>query len=185
VGTLSGWMAGGLLLAVSVALVVLGFAAAAWLTQPASDDADRSLTEAVAPTEAPGAPTAPDAAPAPPPPVRVKVVRDAPAPPEPVAPTPEAPALPPRLPVGEIPEDRVVDRVVGEGATLWVDARQPAEVYIAGQYVAPAPVKRELAPGRYAVSLVALDGRRRTFEVDLKEGDKVRRTWDFDRGAWR
>jgi len=69
--------------------------------------------------------------------------------------------------------------------TLHVSARQPAEVYIGGQYVAPAPVTRQLPPGRYAVSLVATDGRRRTFELDLESGVRVDRTWDFDRMEWR
>jgi hypothetical protein len=69
--------------------------------------------------------------------------------------------------------------------TLFVSAKQPAEVYIGGQYVAPAPVTRELPPGRYAISLVATDGRRRTFELDLSSGVRVERTWDFDRMEWR
>jgi hypothetical protein len=69
--------------------------------------------------------------------------------------------------------------------TIYVNAKQPAEVYIGGQYVAPAPVLRELPPGRYAISLVAMDGRRRTFELDLSSGVRVDRTWDFDRMEWR
>jgi hypothetical protein len=69
--------------------------------------------------------------------------------------------------------------------TIIVGAKQPAEVYIGGRYVAPAPVTRELPPGRYAISLVASDGRRRTFEVDLESGGRISRTWDFDRMEWR
>jgi len=88
--------------------------------------------------------------------------------------------------------------VAGEGApvaapvpqpaamgTLYVGARQAAEVYIGGQYVAPAPVRRDLPTGRYAVSIVATDGRRRTFEIDLTSGVEISRTWDFDRMEWR
>jgi hypothetical protein len=74
---------------------------------------------------------------------------------------------------------------VVELGVLVVDAKQGAEVYIAGQYVSRAPVKTELPPGRYAVSLVAEDGRRRTFEVDLVAGKRVKRVWDFDRMTWR
>jgi len=126
--------------------------------------------------------------PAPEAPVRVRVVRSgevvaggesvAPAPPDPVEVT--------------LREAEVVEPPVSapapppvEMGTLYVSARQPAEVYIGGQYVAPAPVTRELPPGKYAVSLVAGDGRRRTFEVDLESGIRVARTWDFDRMEWR
>src|SRR5690606_10926397 len=68
-----------------------------------------------------------------------------------------------------------------ETGELVVAARQEAEVYIGGQFVDRAPVRRELPPGRYAVSLVARDGRRRTFEVEIQAGKRIRRTWDFDR----
>ena len=39
--------------------------------------------------------------------------------------------------------------------TLVVSAKQAAEVYIQGQFADMAPVKRDLPPGRYAVSIVA------------------------------
>lgn len=72
-----------------------------------------------------------------------------------------------------------------ETGELVVASRQEAEVYIGGQFVDRAPVRRELPPGRYAVSLVARDGRRRTFEVEIQAGKRIRRTWDFDRTEWR
>ena len=66
-----------------------------------------------------------------------------------------------------------------------ITAVQRAEVYIAGQFVNYAPVEQELPPGRYAVSIVAMDGRRRTFEVDVSPGVTLSRVWDFDRMEWR
>lgn len=78
--------------------------------------------------------------------------------------------------------DSAPDAEVG---VLVVGARQEAEVYIGGQFVDRAPVRRELPAGRYAVSLVARDGRRRSFEVEIQPGKRIQRTWDFDRMEWR
>ena len=36
-----------------------------------------------------------------------------------------------------------------------------------------------------AVSIVAADGRRRSFEVEIEPGGKVKKVWDFDRMEWR
>jgi hypothetical protein len=66
-----------------------------------------------------------------------------------------------------------------------VDARQPAEIYIAGQFVQRAPLRQQMPPGRYAINVVAEDGRRRMFEVDIESGKRVKRVWDFDRQEWR
>lgn len=123
-----------------------------------------------APAEAPQ--VVPDA---PPEPVRVRVVRPVPAPV--VAPQPAGRARP-------VAADPAPPEVEDPG-TLIVQARQDAEVYIAGQYIGPAPVKKQLPPGRYAVSIVAADGRRRTFEVDLVAGKRVKKSWDFERNSWR
>lgn len=99
--------------------------------------------------------------------------------------------------VAEEPEEEPAQQVLASEAeedagpadaelsVLQIGSRQQAEVYIAGQFVDYAPVRRELPPGRYAVSIVALDGRRRTFEVELEAGQRLRRTWDFDRMEWR
>jgi hypothetical protein len=73
----------------------------------------------------------------------------------------------------------------GEAGSLFVDSKQPAEVYVAGQYVSAAPARKDLPPGRYAVSIVAADGRRRSFEVEIEAGGKVKKVWDFDRMEWR
>jgi len=88
-----------------------------------------------------------------------------------LVPVPEASA-PPIAPAG--PTSPVV-----------IDARQAAEVYINGRFVAATPARTDLPPGRYTVSIVAGDGRRRTFDLEVEEGDKVKKTWDFDRMEWR
>lgn len=77
------------------------------------------------------------------------------------------------------------DEPLLEPGTLQLDARQPAEVYIAGQFVQKTPYKAELQPGKYSVSLVAEDGRRRTFEAEVVAGKRARFVWDFDRQEWR
>ncbi len=76
---------------------------------------------------------------------------------------------------------------VPEGPTspVVIDARQAAEVYINGRFVSATPARTDLPPGRYTVSIVAGDGRRRTFDLEVEEGDKVKKTWDFDRMEWR
>lgn len=141
-------------------------------------------------------PPVPRVAPAPPPkpePARAVVVRPVPVPPpEPVAPAPGpvdgvsapagvglalAPTVVQPAPVQPAPVARM--------GSVSVSAVQPAEVYIAGQFVAYSPVTQELPVGRYAVSLVARDGRRRTFEVEVLAGSSIQRTWDFDRMEWR
>jgi hypothetical protein len=85
------------------------------------------------------------------------------------------------------PDERGGAPAAPDGAlgTLIVDSKQPAEVYIAGQFVDQAPVKKDLPVGRYAVSLVAADGRRRTFDVDIEADQKIRKVWDFDKMEWR
>lgn len=72
-----------------------------------------------------------------------------------------------------------------EPGTLTVDARQDAEVYIESKYVSKAPAQQELAPGTYNVLIVAKDGRRRTFDVEITAAGKVKKVWDFDRMEWR
>ena len=45
--------------------------------------------------------------------------------------------------------------------------------------------EHEFPAGSHVVTIQALDGRRKTFEVDLEAGDEIRKVWDFDRGEWR
>jgi hypothetical protein len=74
---------------------------------------------------------------------------------------------------------------VSKLGTVVVDAVQPAEVYLAGQYVSATPMKQELPAGTYTFALVAHDGRRRTFEVTVEAGGKATKSWDFDRMEWK
>ncbi len=117
---------------------------------------------------------------------------------------PELTAPPPPVPEGpELPEAEVVteaeptgdegadpppepEPVVLEGeGVVHIDARQPAEVYLDGEFVSSAPVRQTLPAGRHTVMLVASDGRRRTFEVDVRPDEKVKWVWDFERMEWR
>ena len=133
----------------------------------------------VAPTPTVEGEEAPEA----PAPVRLRVVRE----PEveasssgEVAATEAAAEELPQLLLPPSDEDTPADH-----GTLVIGARQPAEVYIGGQFVSEAPLKQTLPAGRYAISIVAADGRRRTFEVSIEAGKRTKRTWDFDRNSWR
>ena len=69
---------------------------------------------------------------------------------------------------------------------ITISAKQPAEVYVDGQFIRKTPlVRREFPAGRHMVTIVATDGRRKQFEIDLKAGEDLRRVWDFDRAEWR
>ena len=72
----------------------------------------------------------------------------------------------------------------GEGFVL-LDAKQRAEVYLDGEFVSNTPFKQMLAAGRHTVMLVATDGRRRTFEIDVTPDEKTKWVWDFERMEWR
>lgn len=206
----AGWfLSGAVFTAISVVLVALfaivsvllyrdyvvkptrvGGAEQQFLAQPAPASAPVRPVPAVA---APEPVVVPDPEPPPKPePVRVKVVRPQPLPP------PEPIELPQPGPVGLLPNPMPTSPtaptshtltapapVATERGKLKVNAVQRAEVYIAGQFVQYAPVEQELPPGRYAVSIVAMDGRRRTFELTVQPGTTVSRTWDFDRMEWR
>lgn len=132
------------------------------------------------------------AEPEPEPTVIVPVIRpgdEPPPPPQPeittrtVVAEPQARTLRPQPTMAALGTD--ADEPDAENGLLLVDAKQEAEIYVSGQFVSVAPLKRKLPPGRYAVSIVSVDGRRRTFEVEVEAGAKVRRVWDFERNAWR
>ena len=101
--------------------------------------------------------------------------------PEVEAPQPEVVAAP------SIPEEAEVAAPAAEGPVgiLIVNAKQKSEVYIEGRYIDTAPVREVLPVGTYEVHLVAIDGRRRLFEVEVLADEKVRKVWDFDRMEWR
>ena len=113
-------------------------------------------------------------------PVTVRVVRR----PEP-DPEPEVIVRVPAVsrPVDEPEPEPAV--VVATGV-LTISATEAAEVYIDGRYVRATPlVRREISAGEHIITIVASDGRRKAFALDVEAGTEVRRVWDFDRGSWR
>jgi hypothetical protein len=110
---------------------------------------------------------------------RVVVVRR---PPEPAA--ADAVALPVPAPAATSPDPTPPD-ATGPGF-LTVGSRQVAEVYVDGRFVRRVPlVRRELTPGVHVVTIQAIDGRSKSFDVEVVAGQEIRRVWDFDRGEWR
>ncbi len=107
-----------------------------------------------------------------------------------VAPTSSGTAPPPASPAIVAPSDggglegaAVVD--APQRATLVVGSRQPASVYVDGEKVRDPAAGVQVEPGRHVVSIVADDGRRTSWEVELAPGDAVHKTWDFERLDWR
>jgi hypothetical protein len=73
-----------------------------------------------------------------------------------------------------------------EPGFLTIGARQDAEVYLDGEFVRTSPIYHyEASPGVHVVTIQALDGRRKTFEVTVEGGLESRHVWDFDRGEWK
>lgn len=97
---------------------------------------------------------------------------------DPVADDPPGDASPP-APAPDAP-----DPVAEQTARLRVRAVQDADVYVDGRLVVGTD-GIEVAPGRHVISLVARDGRRTSLEVRVEAGQTLKRTWDFDRLAWR
>ena len=163
-------------------LLAVGLLAVTALTEPEPTAGPQTVRAEVpvAPAPAPEQPTeAEEAAPPEEEPVTVKILRrPVPEPePPPEEDAPEAVEAPADAPSTPPP--------AGDLGRLIIGSKQAAEVYIGGQYVAEAPVTRELPPGRYAVALIATDGRRRSFQVEVEAGGKLRKVWDFDRMEWR
>ncbi|MCA9489169.1 MAG: protein kinase [Myxococcales bacterium] len=104
-------------------------------------------------------------------PVTIAVIRPKPPPTERV----EQPVAAP-VAVPEEPRDP---------GTVMLGSRQAAEVWVDGSFVAQAPVEQLLPAGRHEIVLVAADGRRRAFDVEIEPGGRVKRVWDFDRMEWR
>ncbi len=175
--TVGALLSGALLLALALGSLVL-------FTEPSPSEAKpRPGTAAAAAVEVQPEPrqeTEPVPEPEPEP-VTVTIVRRA------AEPEPE-PEVPPEAPADEAPDaepDAAPAPPDADVARMTIGCKQPAEVYIGGQYAGDAPVTKELPPGRYAVSINAADGRRKSFPLTVEGGDTVRRTWDFDRMEWR
>ncbi len=148
-------------------------------TSAASDpDSDRPPpASAPLPGSASAAPTDLDVPPAMPedPPSQVTVDRRDRPPEVPVEAT--AASRPEPVPAGPPPEP----------GRVTIAAAQPGfEVYIDGEYIRTGPLARyEVPSGSRVVTLVATDGRRKTFVVDVPVDGEVRRLWDFDRSEFR
>lgn len=76
------------------------------------------------------------------------------------------------------------DAAVGEGS-LSLGSTPKAQVMIDGAYVRYTPIfQYNLASGSHSVVLVADDGRRKSFRVDVVAGQEARRIWLFDEDRW-
>ncbi|MFZ5481925.1 MAG: protein kinase domain-containing protein [Myxococcota bacterium] len=72
----------------------------------------------------------------------------------------------------------------GEGI-LTISSMPRAQVMIDGQYVRFTPLfQHTVAAGSHTVVLVAEDGRRKTFKVDVPANGQVKRIWLFDEERW-
>jgi serine/threonine protein kinase len=107
-------------------------------------------------------------------PVRVVVVR----------PEPEPEVVPEAVIVSE-DEEVVQETPEGMGLLEIGSIQAGYEVYIDGSYVRPTPGGIPYPSGRHAVAVVARDGVRKVFTVDLVAGERIRRIWDFERLEWR
>ncbi len=123
----------------------------------------------------------------PPPVASRRAVHRVPPPPKPQGTSEPQPAdvattqtTPPPAPV--VPAPAPTDAATG---TVVIDAKQDAEVYIAGKFIDTVPVRKDLPVGSYEVVLVAADGRRRMFSVDVIAEQRTKKVWDFDRMEWR
>jgi len=111
------------------------------------------------------------------PPQKIVVVR---------TPTPE-PVVVVKKPPPVVVTPPPAEEPIGEGTgLLTISAVQSAEVYIDGKFVRKIPlVRREFPSGRHVVTIVATDGRRKSFDLVLKPDHEERRVWDFDRAEWK
>jgi serine/threonine protein kinase len=132
----------------------------------------------------------PEARPAAPPVEVAPAPRPAPRPvvdatPPAVSASPPAQALEPVEPAPPPPEaPQTADEADVKGL-LTVSSLPRAQVSVDGQFVGWAPIlQHEVDPGSHTVTLVADDGRRYTFRVNLTEGEEVRKVWHFDRSTW-
>lgn len=67
---------------------------------------------------------------------------------------------------------------------LTIGASLRARVFVDGSFVRDTPLFQHTLPsGSHAVMLVAEDGRRTTFGVQVPSGGEARAVWDFDAGA--
>ena len=147
-------------------------------------DGAATLPPPPAPTPVPEPERVIVAAAAPPPTRAVAASRPAPSAPEPVVVEP-APVVPAPAPVvravapPEAPAPHAADGL------LTISSMPRAQVMIDGEYVRYTPLfQHTVASGSHTVVLVAEDGRRKTFKIDVPAGAEMRRIWLFDEEKW-
>ncbi len=146
------------------------------------------LAAPVAPVVSP-----PTVAPAPPPPVLAPPADPPVAPAAPAA----APSSPPprsdpapatRTPASSSPASGASPAAsvapTGE-AIITISSAPRAQLLVDGQFVEYTPYfQKKIAPGNHTLQLVTDDGRRKTFKLDVKAGEEVRKIWLFDEERW-
>jgi len=111
--------------------------------------------------------------------------------PEPVAPMPPprvptaAPASPEPAPPPVEPSSTAPPVAPDTPGNLAIGCVQAAEVYIDGALVRGAGQGVDYPPGQHVITLITDDGRRKSLMIDLEPGQRVQRSWDFDRMSWR
>ena len=163
------------------------------LRAPSTGDAPSdagAAADLAAPVDVPEvpAPVAPPPPPAPTPgPAPAAVVPRVAPPAEPFpAPTPAVPApAPPAAPVEAAPAAPAPAPARAGIGALTISSIPKAQVIIDGRFVRTSPLFRhEAVAGTRTVTLIADDGRRTTFQVDVPEGGEVRRVWSFEVGGF-
>ncbi|MDP2315438.1 MAG: PEGA domain-containing protein, partial [Pseudomonadota bacterium] len=105
-------------------------------------------------------------------------VRIAPTPP-PATPAPEPTVAPAPVSTAPAPESRRAEGL------LTVSSMPRAQVMVDGQYVRYTPIfQHAVAAGTHTVLLVAEDGRRKSFKVEVGANAETRRIWLFDEERW-
>jgi hypothetical protein len=68
---------------------------------------------------------------------------------------------------------------------ITLSSRPRAQVILDGEFVGWSPVLQHAATaGSHTVTLVAEDGQRTTFRVNVVAGEEVRKVWLFDSKTW-
>ncbi|MFN7147562.1 MAG: PEGA domain-containing protein, partial [Myxococcota bacterium] len=98
-----------------------------------------------------------------------------------IAPATEPPATAPAATLSPTPAPEA-KRATG---LLTISSMPRAQVMIDGQYVRYTPLFQHVVPaGSHSVVLVAEDGRRKSFKVEVGADTETRRIWLFDEDKW-
>jgi len=104
------------------------------------------------------------------------------------APAEVTPAVPDEQPSAAPPAEQASRREGPDGAAtgmITLSSRPRAQVILDGEFVGWSPVLQHAATaGSHTVTLVAEDGQRTTFRVNVVAGEEVRKVWLFDSKTW-